>query len=117
VQVEAPVPLAEGGCAFRFALAMEATDLTHNGLRIALHMPGLEAPLARFAWAPALPGQDGMAALEARLQRLEQAGETALATLQASFDRRFEQQQDRIDAFIDAAASLLLDRLTSPEAP
>ncbi|RYJ03635.1 MAG: hypothetical protein EON47_03400 [Acetobacteraceae bacterium] len=115
VQVEAPVPLAEGGCAFRFALALEATDLTGNGLRIALHMPGLEAPLARFAWAPALPGQDGMAALEARLLRLEQAGETALATLQASFDRRFEQQQDRIDAFIDAAASLLLDRLTSPE--
>lgn len=115
VQVEAPVPLAEGGCAFRFALALEATDLTGGGLSIALHAPGLEAPLARFTWGPALPGQDGLAAMEARLLRLEQAGETALATLQASLDRRLEQQQDRIDAFIDAAASLLLDRLNPPE--
>ena len=111
LQVEAPVPLAEGGCAFRFALALEATDLTGAGLSIALHAPGQEAPLARFAWAPALPGQEVMAALETRLLRLEQAGETALASLQASLERRFAQQQERIDAFIDAAASLLLDRL------
>jgi hypothetical protein len=117
VQVEAPVPLAEGGCAFRFALALEATDLTGSGLHIALHAPGLEAPLARFAWVPALPGQDGMAALEARLLRLEQAGETALAMLQANLNQRFAQQQERIDAFIDAAASLLLDRLIVPDDP
>lgn len=117
VQVEAPVPLAEGGCAFRFALALEATDLGGRGLSIALHAPGQEAPLARFAWGPALPGQEAMAALEARLLRLEQAGETALATLEASLERRFAQQQERIDAFIDAAATLLLDRLTPPADP
>ncbi|MFC7688941.1 hypothetical protein ACFQY5_04140 [Paeniroseomonas aquatica] len=111
VQVERPVPLAEGGCAFRFAMALEPADLNGGGLDIALHAPGTEAPLARFAWAPALPGAEPLAALEARVLRLEQAGQTTLAGLQAMLDRRLEQQQDRIDAFIEAAASLLLDRL------
>ena len=52
-----------------------------------------------------------MAELEARLLRLEQGGQMAQASSQAALDRRLDLQQDRIDAFIDAAASLLLDRL------
>jgi hypothetical protein len=119
VQVEPPVPLAEGGCAFRFGLALEPTDLTGAGLDITLHAPGLQAPLARFAWAPVLPGaaEARMAELEARLQRLEQAAKSAQAAGQEALDRRFALQQDRIDAFIDAAASLLLDRLAGDAAP
>lgn len=111
VQLEVPLALAEGGCAFRFAMALQPADLTGGGLDITLHTPGTEAPLARFAWGPALPGAAPLAVLEARLLRLEQAGQAALATLQAVLDRRLDQQQDRIDAFIDAAASLLLDRV------
>ncbi|MDB5372789.1 MAG: hypothetical protein JWP04_1431 [Belnapia sp.] len=115
VQAEAPVALAEGGCAFRFALALEPADLTGSGLGVTLHMPGLAAPLARFAWGPALPGAERLAELEARLLRLEQAGESMQASSQAQLEQRLARQQDRIDAFIDAAASLLLDRLTLAE--
>lgn len=51
VAVEAPAPLPEGGCAFRFALALEPGDLNETGLSVALHLVGLQAPVARFAYA------------------------------------------------------------------
>ncbi|WP_052214688.1 hypothetical protein [Belnapia sp. F-4-1] len=38
-------------------------------------------------------------------------------TGQAALDRQVQMQQERIDAFIDAAATLLLDRLAEEEAP
>ncbi|MBL6456851.1 hypothetical protein JMJ55_16050 [Belnapia sp. T6] len=117
VQVETPVPLAEGGCAFRFALPLEPADLTGQGLSVTLHAAGNPAVLARFAWGPALPDAARLAELEMRLQRLEQAGDAALLAGQAVLDRQLRRQQERIDAFIEAAASLLLDRLAGDEPP
>ena len=117
VQVEPPVPLAEGGCAFRFALALEPADLTGNGLEVTLHQIGSRAVLARFALGPSLPGTERMAELEARLLRLEQAAESAQQAAQDRLERQLRLQQERIDAFIDASATLLLDRLVGEEAP
>ncbi|WP_052214689.1 hypothetical protein [Belnapia sp. F-4-1] len=59
VQAEPPVPLAEGGCAFRFALALEAADLTGSGIEVTLHAMGTREVLARFALGPSLPGRNG----------------------------------------------------------
>jgi hypothetical protein len=117
VQVEAPVPLAEGGCAFRFALALEPSDLNGSGLEVTLHAMGGPAVLARFALGPSLPGTERLPALEARLQRLEQALEGAQQAGQVALERQLRVQQERIDAFIEAAATLLLDRLAGDEAP
>ncbi|WP_157033371.1 hypothetical protein [Belnapia moabensis] len=117
VQAEAPVPLAEGGCAFRFALALEPADLTSSGIEVTLHATGGQAVLARFALGPSLPGAERLAEIEARLLRLEQAGEAVLLAGQAMLERQLRMQQDRIDAFIDAAATLLLDRLAGDETP
>jgi hypothetical protein len=117
VQAEPPVPLAEGGCAFRFALALEPADLNGSGIEVALHATGSRTVLARFALGPSLPGTGRMAELEARLLRLEQALDGVQQSVQAGLDRRLAMQQERIDAFIDAAATLLLDRLAGEEAP
>ncbi|SDC51208.1 hypothetical protein [Belnapia rosea] len=117
VQADPPVPLAEGGCAFRFALALEAADLNGSGLAVTLQAMGSRAILARFALGPSLPGTERLAELEERLLRLEQAGDAARLAGQAVLDRQLRLQQERIDAFIDAAATLLLDRLAGDEAP
>ena len=46
VAVEAPAPLAEGGCVFRFAVPLQPSDLVEAGLAVSVHMVGLEAPIA-----------------------------------------------------------------------
>lgn len=119
VTVEPPVALAEGGCAFRFALPLLPEDLGEAGLSIALHLIGQEAPLARFAWTRAGAGETErrLAELEGRLRRLEQAAGAGLAQAQEELRRRLDIQQERIDAFIEAAASLLLDRIARDDPP
>lgn len=119
VAVEAPVALAEGGCAFRFALPLLPEDLGETGLSITLHLIGQEAPLARFAWTRAGAGETErrLAELEGRLRRLEQAASAGLAQAQEELRRRLDIQQERIDAFVEAAASLLLDRVTQADPP
>jgi hypothetical protein len=113
VAVERPAPLPEGGCAFRFALPLEPGDLTESGLSVTLHLVGLEAPLARYAFARADAAgmAPRLATLEARLERLER--DAAAAARQAEEERRRQAvlQQERIDSFIAAAACLLFDRI------
>ena len=114
VAVEAPAPLAEGGCVFRFAVPLQPADLVETGLAVSVHMVGLEAPLARFVLAPAAAGADAaarMAELEGRLRRLEDAMASGLQAMEHALKRRVDAQGERVDAFIEATASLLLDRV------
>lgn len=113
VRTEPPWPLPEGGCAFRFSVPLEPGDLNETGLAVALHLVGVEAPVARFAYARV--GLEGpsprLAALEARIERLErQAGETARALAEEQ-RRQAALVAERADAFIETAAALLLDRV------
>ena len=117
---ERPAPLAEGGCVFRFALLLQPADLVEAGLAVSIHMVGLEAPIARFALAPATVGADAaarVAELEGRLRRLEDAMAAGLEAMEHALRRRMDAQQERVDAFIEASASLLLDRVAAEDAP
>ena len=119
VEVEAPAPLAEGGCVFRFAVPLRPADLVEAGLAVAVHLVGLEAPMARFALAPPAGGADAarrVAELEGRLRRLEDAMASGLGAMKHALSRRMDAQQERVDAFIEASASLLLDRLAASDA-
>ena len=119
VAVEAPAPLAEGGCVFRFAVPLQPSDLVEAGLAVSVHMVGLEAPIARFALAPATGGGEEarVAELEGRLRRLEDSMASGLEAMEHALRRRTEAQQERVDAFIEASASLLLDRVAAADAP
>ena len=112
VAVESPAPLAEGGCVFRFAVPLLPADLVEAGLAVDVHMVGTEAPIARFALAPA-GGVDTarVAALEGRLRRLEDAMASGLDAMEHALRRRMDAHGERVDAFIEATASLLLDRV------
>lgn len=120
VDVEPPAPMAEGGCVFRFAVPLQPADLVEAGLSVSVHMVGLEAPLARFALAP--PRGDGeaetrAAELEGRLRRLEDAMASGLQAMEHAMRRRMDAHGERVDAFIEAAAALLLDRVAAEDAP
>lgn len=115
VGIDPPVALPEGGCAFRFALPIQPADLTESGLSIVLMLAGQDAPIGSFAW-----GRTGaeatdrrLAELEGRLRQMEEEAAAAQQSLQATLQRHLSLQQDRIDAFIAAAATLLLDRLAT----
>lgn len=118
VAVEAPAPLAEGGCVFRFAVPLQPADLVEAGLVVSVHMVGLEAPIARFVLAPAAQGADAaarLAELEGRLRRLEDAMASGLEAMEHALRRRMDAHGERLDAFIEGSASLLLDRLAAAE--
>ncbi len=115
VAVEPPGALPEGGCAFRFALPLEPGDLNETGLAVALHLVGVEAPVARYAYARV--GLEGpsprLAELEERMLRLERASASQLRALQEEQRRQVALLRERTDAFIEAAASLLMDRIAA----
>jgi hypothetical protein len=108
---------------FRFAVPLQPSDLVEAGLAVSVHMVGLEAPIARFALAPATGGGEEarVAELEGRLRRLEDSMASGLEAMEHALRRRTEAQQERVDAFVDAfieaSTSLLLDRVAAADAP
>jgi len=112
VHADPPQPLAAGGSGCRFALPLLAEDLRESGLDITLHVLGHDAPLAHWAWTRT-PAAD-IAPLEARLAAHERALQGVAERLEATQRAALVRQQERIDAFITAAATLLFDRIAVP---
>ncbi|MFZ4408775.1 MAG: hypothetical protein ACOYOH_15640 [Paracraurococcus sp.] len=115
VTVDPPIGRPEGGCAFRFALPILPADLTEAGLSIALLMVGQDAPIGHFAWTRGGAGEAErrVAELEGRLRQMEEEAAAAQQNLLATLRTQLTLQQERIDSFIAAAATLLLDRLAT----
>ena len=115
VTVDPPVALPEGGCAFRLALPILPADLTESGLSVTLMLIGQDAPVGSFAWGRSGIGEAErrMAELEGRLRQAEDEAAAAQRSLLETLQRQLALQQERIDAFIAAAATLLLDRLAT----
>ncbi|MEN0076850.1 MAG: hypothetical protein AAGC69_20870 [Paracraurococcus sp.] len=118
VSIESPAGLPEGGCAFRFALPIRPADLTEAGLSVSLLLIGQETPVAHFAWTRHGAGaaERRLAELEGRLRQIEEESAAAQQGLQSTLERRLGLQQERIDAFIAAASTLLFDRLAGAPA-
>ncbi len=108
-----PATLPDGVALWPFQLPLQPEDLLEAGLTVSLHVAGQEAALATLAWTR--QGADEVArrltALEARLQEATQASDARSAQLAAEQQRLHLQQRDRIDAFIEYAGALLLDRI------
>jgi hypothetical protein len=69
--------------------------------------------VASFAWTRSGVGEAErrLAELAGRLRQMEEESAAAQQNLQATLQRQLALQQERIDAFIAAASTLLLDRL------
>ncbi len=113
-----PATLADGGALWPFQLTLQAEDLGEAGLTVALHVAAQDAPLATLAWGRQGPEAlaERLVALETRLEEATQAQAASLAQLAAEQRRAQLEQRDRIDAFIEYAGALLLDRLAGTAA-
>ncbi|TDH64022.1 hypothetical protein E2C06_04170 [Dankookia rubra] len=115
VGTEPPIALPEGGCAFRLSVPILPTDLTESGLSVTLMLVGQDAPAASIAWGRSGIGEAErrLIELEGRIRQMEDEAAASQQALQATLQRQLALQQDRIDAFIAAASTLLLDRLAA----
>lgn len=112
VVVGAASALGEGGASWPLALALEPGDLTEAGLTVTLHAAADAQPLAQLAWARvAAPGAGEFTLLAERVARLERGAVDAEARLLEAVQRRIAWQGERVDAFVEATAALLLDRV------
>jgi len=118
IEAETPVALPEGGCAFRFSLGLLPADLTEAGLSVQIHLVGQAAPVAQFGWTRSGPGvlEQRLAELEGRIAQMEAESVASEQQVLEALRQRLDLQQERIDSFIDAAATLLLDRMAGPGA-
>jgi hypothetical protein len=112
VSIEPPIALPEGGCAFRFALPILPADLTEAGLSVVIMLVGQDAPVGSFAWSRSgiAEAERRLVELDSRVRQMEADAAVAQRNLLATVQRQLALQQERIDAFIAAAATLLLDR-------
>ncbi|WP_431269494.1 hypothetical protein [Dankookia sp. P2] len=107
VAADPPIALPEGGCAFRFAMPILPADLTEAGLSVTLMLVGQDAPAGSFAWGRSGVGEAErrLAELEGRIRQMEDEAAAAQQALQATLQRQLALQQERIDAFVVAAAT------------
>lgn len=115
VVVEPPVARDTGGAVCRFAVPIRPADFVESGLSIDLYVNGIDYPLASFAYerADCSGNSKRLINLEEELRRLHKSSITQIEMISANFERRLRIQQERIDAFIDYAISILLDNLTN----
>ncbi len=108
-----PATLADGAALWPFQLPLLPEDLLDAGLVVSVHVAGQEAALATLAWSrrDADAEAQRLVALEARLQEATEANQARIAQLAAEQQRLHLEQQARIDAFIEYAGALLLDRV------
>lgn len=109
-----PVVPNDGMAIWPFELPLKPEDLMEAGIALTVHVAGQVAPLASLAWGRAWAGEEAarLVAMEARMAELERVTEARLAQLQAERVQLVQAQQARLDAFLEAAGALLLDRAT-----
>lgn len=109
VAAEPPLPLPGGAGRVRFALALRAEDLDETGVRVEILCQGVAGPVATWALAPALPGQEGLPLLAARLRAAEGAAALREARLRQAMEDGFRERDARFEAFAEHVMGLLAE--------
>ncbi|MDR3717590.1 MAG: hypothetical protein P4K98_02235 [Bryobacteraceae bacterium] len=111
VVVEPPVARDTGGAACRFAVPIRPADFVESGLDIDLHVSGINYPLANFSYTRGDPTAETqrLFKLEEEMRQLQKSAAAQVEMLSANFQRRLTLQQERVDAFIEYATSIVLD--------
>ncbi|MBB5372755.1 hypothetical protein [Acidocella aromatica] len=115
VVVEPPAARDTGGAACRFAVPIRPADFVESGLNIDLHVSGIDYPLANFSYTRNDPAADGqrLLKLEEEMRQLQRSASAQVEMLNANFQRRLTLQQERVDAFIEYATSIVLDHFAN----
>jgi len=115
VVVEPPVARDTGGAACRFAVPIRPADFVESGLCIDLHVSGIDYPLANFSYVRGDRSTEAqrLLKLEEEMRQLQKSATAQVEMLSANFQRRLTVQQERVDAFIEYATSIVLDNFAN----
>lgn len=115
VVVEPPIAKDTGGAYCRFAVPIRPADFVSRGLAVDLHVSGIDYPLANFTYERTDPLADTtrLLKLEEEMRQVQKNATVQLELLSSNFQRQLVLQQERVDAFIEYAVSILLDNVTN----
>jgi len=119
IAVEQPRLLEDGGASFQFSAQLHPADLGENGLTAEIFLLGQDRPLTSIAYRRADIDDltKRIVEFEARLAQMSQSTTFRLKTAGHEVKQRLDLMQERIDAFIEYAASFMFDRIADTEVP
>lgn len=119
ITVEQPRLLDDGGASFQFSAQLHPADLGENGLTAEIFLLGQDRPLTSIAFRRADVDDltRRIVEFDARLAQMSQSTTFRLKTASHEVAQRLDVMQQRIDAFIEYAASFMFDRVAATEVP
>lgn len=119
ITVEQPRLLDDGGASFQFSAQLLPADLGENGLTAEIFLLGQDRPLTSVAFRRADVDDltKRIVEFDARLAQLSQSMEFRFKTSGQEMQAAINVMQQRIDAFIEYAASFMFDRIAATAVP
>jgi hypothetical protein len=119
IAVEQPRLLDDGGASFQFSAQLLPADLGENGLTAEIFLLGQDRPLTSIAFRRADVDDltKRIVEFDARLAQLSQSTEFRFKTSGQEMQVAINVMQQRIDAFIEYAASFMFDRIAASSIP
>jgi hypothetical protein len=117
ITVEQPRLLDDGGASFQFSAQLHPADLGENGLTAEIFLLGRDTPLTTVAFRRADVDDltKRIVEFEARLAQMGQSNMVRFKAMDQELSERVDVLQQRIDAFIEYAASFMFDRVAARE--
>jgi hypothetical protein len=119
IAVEQPRLLDDGGASFQFTAQLQPSDIGENGLTAEIYLLGDATPLTSVAFRRADVDDvtKRIVELEARLAQMNHSLNLRFSSANDALSTRMDVMQQRIDAFIEYAASFMFDRIAATEVP
>jgi hypothetical protein len=117
ITVDQPRLLDDGGASFQFAAQLLPADLGENGLTAEIFLLGKDTPLTSISFRRADFDDltKRIVEFEARLAQISQSTAFRFKTVKNDLNQRLDMMQQRIDTFIEYAASFMFDRIAASE--
>lgn len=119
ITVEQPRLLDDGGASFQFSAQLLPADLGENGLTAEIFLLGQDTPLTSITFRRADVDDitKRIVKFDSRLSQVAQSNDFRFKTMNQDLQARLNTMQQRIDAFIEYAASFMFDRIAATTVP
>jgi hypothetical protein len=119
IAVDQPRLLDDGGASFQFSAQLTPADLGENGLTAEIFLLGQDTPLTSISYRRADIDDltKRIVEFEARLAQVSQSTTLRFNSMNNELKQSLDVMRQRIDAFIEYAASFMFDRIATTEVP
>lgn len=119
ITVDAPRLLDDGGASFQFAAPLLPADLGEHGLTAEIFLLGQDTPLTSIAFRRADVDDltRRIVEFDTRLSQVSQSMDFRFKKSDQRLEAKIDVMQQRIEAFIEYAASFMFDRVAATTVP